>query len=72
MVDKYINLSHFDFVFIDSVSKGKVDNEKLNQLIADNPKTAFIFIFHSTKSGGLLDYTMAFSDFNSLILFLSM
>jgi hypothetical protein len=28
MVYKYINLSHFDFVFIDSVSKGKVDNEK--------------------------------------------
>jgi len=45
------NLSPFDFVFIDSVSKGKVDNDKLNQLITKNPKTAFIFIFHSTKSG---------------------
>ena len=31
--------------------KGKVDNEKLNSLISSNPKTAFIFIFHSTKSG---------------------
>ena len=45
------NLSAFDFVFIDSVSKGKVDNNKLNELITSNPKTAFIFIFHSTKSG---------------------
>lgn len=45
------NLSPFDFVFIDSVSKGKVDNSKLNELISSNPKTAFIFIFHSTKSG---------------------
>ena len=42
-------LQQFDFVFIDSVSKGKVDNDKLNELIKSNPKTAFIFIFHSTK-----------------------
>jgi predicted ATP-dependent serine protease len=45
------NLSPFDFVFIDSVSKDKVDNNKLNELISSNPKTAFIFIFHSTKTG---------------------
>ncbi len=45
------NLSQFQFVFIDSVSKGKVDNEKLNQLIQANQKTAFIFIFHATKEG---------------------
>ena len=45
------DLSQFEFVFIDSVSKGKVDNEKLNQLIKSHPKTAFIFIFHSTKDG---------------------
>ncbi len=44
-------LEEFQFVFIDSVSKGKVDNEKLNQLIQVNPKTAFIFIFHATKEG---------------------
>ena len=44
-------LSKFDFVFIDSVSKGKVDNNKLNELINSNPKTAFIFIYHSTKEG---------------------
>lgn len=44
-------LSDFGFVFIDSVSKGKVDNEKLNKLIESNPQTAFIFIFHATKEG---------------------
>ncbi|SEH05037.1 P-loop NTPase family protein [Candidatus Venteria ishoeyi] len=44
-------LSEFQFVFVDSVSKGKVDNEKLNELIQAHPKTAFIFIFHSTKEG---------------------
>jgi len=44
-------LSCFDFVFIDSVSKGKLDNTKLNELIKKHPKTAFIFIFHSTKDG---------------------
>jgi predicted ATP-dependent serine protease len=44
-------LKQFDFVFIDSVSKGKVDNNKLNELIMANPKTAFIFVFHSTKEG---------------------
>lgn len=44
-------LKAYDFVFIDSVSKGKVTNEKLNELIKANPETAFIFIFHSTKEG---------------------
>ena len=44
-------LSAFQFVFVDSVSKGKVDNEKINELIQAHPKTAFIFIFHSTKEG---------------------
>jgi hypothetical protein len=45
------DLSIFNFVFIDSVSKGKVDNERLNQLIKFHPKTAFLFIFHATKEG---------------------
>jgi len=45
------NLSKYNFVFIDSVSKSKIDNEKLNSLIKENPKVAFIFIFHSTKQG---------------------
>jgi hypothetical protein len=45
------NVGKFDFVFIDSVSKGKIDNDMLNQLHQKNPKTAFIFIFHSTKDG---------------------
>ena len=44
-------LSAFQFVFVDSVSKGKVDNEKINELIQAHPKTAFIFIFHATKEG---------------------
>ena len=45
------NLSDYQFVFIDSVSKGKITNEKLNELIKSHPGTAFVFIFHSTKEG---------------------
>lgn len=45
------NLSQFNFVFIDSVSKGKIDNDRLNELIKKHPETALIFIFHSTKNG---------------------
>ncbi len=45
------NLSDYDFVFIDSVSRGNFDLEYLRQLRQDNPKTSFIFIYHTTKEG---------------------
>jgi DNA repair protein RadC len=45
------DLSSFQFVFIDSVSKAKLTTDDLTQLHRQNPRTAFIFIFHTTKDG---------------------
>ena len=45
------NLSDYNFVFIDSVSRANLTIDDLNRLRKDNPGTAFIFIFHSTKNG---------------------
>lgn len=45
------DLSEFQFVFIDSVSKAGLNSEDLTRLCQENPKTAFIFIFHTTKAG---------------------
>jgi hypothetical protein len=45
------DLSKWDFVFIDSVSKAGYTNEFLAKLHKQFPKTAFIYIFHSTKDG---------------------
>lgn len=45
------NLSSFDFVFIDSVSKAGMTIEQLVRLHKQFPRTAFVFIFHSTKDG---------------------
>lgn len=45
------DLSDYDFVFIDSVSRAGFDLDILRQLRQDNPKTAFIFIYHTTKEG---------------------
>ncbi len=45
------NLSAYDFVFIDSVSKAGLTSSDLSALTKKNPKTAFIFIFHTTKEG---------------------
>ena len=45
------DLSKWDFVFIDSVSKAGLSIEQLVKLHKQFPKTAFIFIFHSTKDG---------------------
>ncbi len=41
----------FDFVFIDSISKAGLDADTLEKIKKENPNTAFIFIFHSTKNG---------------------
>lgn len=45
------DLSPYQFVFIDSVSKAKLTSQALTKLRKDNPKTAFVFIFHTTKEG---------------------
>ncbi len=45
------DLSPYQFVFIDSVSKARLTSHDLTKLRKDNPKTAFVFIFHTTKEG---------------------
>lgn len=45
------DLTDFQFVFIDSVSKAALTTDDLNHLRKQNPKTAFIYIFHTTKEG---------------------
>ncbi len=45
------DLSDYDFVFIDSVSKAGMEREDLVQLKRSHPRTSFVFIFHSTKQG---------------------
>ncbi len=45
------NLSDYDFVFIDSISRAGFDIDYLRKLRKDNPKTSFIFIYHTTKDG---------------------
>lgn len=45
------DLSPYQFVFIDSVSKAGFSSQELTRLRKENPKTAFIFIFHTTKEG---------------------
>ena len=45
------DLSAYDFVFIDSVSRAGFDMDYIRKLRQDNPKTAFIFIYHTTKEG---------------------
>jgi hypothetical protein len=45
------NLSHYQFVFIDSVSKAGMDVEDIDRLRKMHPETSFIFIYHTTKEG---------------------
>ncbi|MBI5541241.1 MAG: ATP-binding protein [Bacteroidia bacterium] len=45
------NISDYDFVFIDSISRAGFDMDYLRKLRKDNPKTSFIFIYHTTKDG---------------------
>jgi len=45
------NLTAYNYVFIDSVSRANLDMETLRKLRQDNPRTAFIFIYHTTKGG---------------------
>lgn len=45
------DLSEFDFVFIDSVSKAGMEISDITALHKKFPRTAFIFIYHSTKEG---------------------
>ncbi|NJK93781.1 MAG: AAA family ATPase [Bacteroidales bacterium] len=45
------DLTPYQFVFIDSVSKARLSSDDLTKLRKENPNTAFIFIFHTTKAG---------------------
>jgi predicted ATP-dependent serine protease len=45
------DLSEFNFVFIDSVSKAGMEISDITALHKKFPRTAFIFIYHSTKEG---------------------
>jgi hypothetical protein len=45
------DLSEYDFIFLDSVSKLGYTPEDLNKLKAHNPSKSFVFIFQSTKDG---------------------
>ncbi len=45
------NLSDFNFVFIDSVSKAGMDVNAIDQLRKMHPDTSFIFTYHTTKEG---------------------
>jgi len=44
-------LFEYDFVFIDSVSRAGLELGDLVKLKNQNPRTSFVFIFHSTKDG---------------------
>lgn len=45
------NLSDYQFVFIDSVSKAGMDVEDIDRMRKLHPETSFIFIYHTTKEG---------------------
>ena len=45
------DLSPYDFIFLDSVTKLGLNPEDLNNLKKQNPSKSFIFIFQSTKEG---------------------
>ena len=45
------NLAPYQFVFVDSVSKARLSGDDLTNLRKENPKTSFVFIFHTTKAG---------------------
>ncbi len=45
------HLDQFQFVFIDSVSKAGLEVSDMDEMRKMNPKTSFIFIYHTTKEG---------------------
>jgi len=45
------DVSSYDFVFIDSVSRAGMELEDLVKLKNRYPRTSFVFIFHATKDG---------------------
>lgn len=45
------DLSAYDFIITDSVSRGNLDLSQMQQLKADWPDKNFIFLFHTTKDG---------------------
>jgi hypothetical protein len=45
------DLSNYDFIITDSVSRGNLDLGQMQQLKADWPDKNFVFLFHTTKDG---------------------
>jgi predicted ATP-dependent serine protease len=45
------DVSTYDYVFIDSVSRAGMELEDLVKLKNRYPRTSFVFIFHATKDG---------------------
>jgi hypothetical protein len=45
------DLSGYEFIITDSVSRGNLDLGQMQQLKADWPEKNFIFLFHTTKDG---------------------
>jgi hypothetical protein len=45
------DLSGFDFVVVDSASRGLIELDTMRELIAAWPEVSFIFIFHVTNAG---------------------
>jgi len=44
-------LDRFDFVFIDSISRGGMEIDDLIKLQEQYPRVGFVYIFHTTKDG---------------------
>ena len=45
------NFNNYDYIFIDSASRAKMDHKNIIRLKQQNPGKAFIFIYQSTKDG---------------------
>ena len=50
-IREYLPTTHYDFVFIDSINTAGIDNDFLEVLKEENPKTSFIAIVQATKGG---------------------
>ena len=45
------DLSPYQFVFIDSVSKQGITSQELDKIRKTNPNVSFVYVFHTTKKG---------------------
>ncbi|MDP2174444.1 MAG: hypothetical protein Q8K70_00895 [Bacteroidota bacterium] len=47
----YLNYKKFDFIFIDSINSAGIDNDFLELLKSESPKSSFISVVQATKTG---------------------